>query len=57
MCIILNEGYIELITWREIALAQCNSRYEFIFVDLVMAEYNMSWSEEKGVLRIASVLH
>ena len=57
MCIILNEGYIELITWREIALVQCNSRYEFIFIDLVMAEYNMSWSEEKGVLRIASVLH
>ena len=47
MCIILNEGYIELITWREIALVQYNSRCEFILVDSVMAECNMSCSEEK----------
>ena len=37
MCIILNEGYIELITCREIALVQYDSRCEFIFIDSVMA--------------------
>ena len=44
----LNEGYIELITWREIALVQYNSRCEFILIDSVMAECNMSCSEEKS---------
>ena len=47
MCIILNEGYIELVTWREIASVQYNSRCEFILIDSVMAECNMSCSEEK----------
>ena len=45
----LNEGYIELITWREIALVQYNSRCEFIFIDSVMAECNISCSEEKPI--------
>ena len=44
----LNEGYIELITWREIALVQYNSWCEFILIDSVMAECNMSCSEEKS---------
>ena len=43
----LNEGYIELITWREIASVQYNSRCEFIPIDSVMAECNMYFSEEK----------
>ena len=47
MCIILNEGYNELITWREIASVQYNSRCEFILIDSVMAQCNMSCSEEK----------
>ena len=47
MCIILNEGYIELITWREITLVQYNSRCEFILIDSVMAECNMPCSEKK----------
>ena len=42
-----NEGYIELITWREIALAKYNSRCEFILIDSAMAECNVSCSEEK----------
>ena len=37
MCVILNEGYIELITCREIALVQYDSRCEFIFIDSVTA--------------------
>ena len=45
----LNEGYIELITWREIALVQYNSRCEFILIDSVMAECNISCSEEKPI--------
>ena len=47
MCIILNEGYIELITCREIALVQHNSRCELIFIDSVRAGCNMFCSEEK----------
>ena len=47
MCIILNEGYIELITWREIALVQYNSRCKFTLIYLVMAECDMSCSEKK----------
>ena len=47
MCIILNEGYIELITWREIALVQYNSWCEFTHIDLVREECNMSCSEKK----------
>ena len=43
----LNEGYTELITWREIASVQYNSRCEFILIDSVMAECNISCSEEK----------
>ena len=45
----LNEGYIELITWREIALVQYNSRCEFILIDSVMTECNISCSEEKPI--------
>ena len=47
MCIILNEGYIELIAWREIALVQYDSQCEFILIDSVLEESNMSCSEEK----------
>ena len=47
MCIILNEGYNELITWREIASVQYNPRCEFILIDSVMAQCNMSCSEWK----------
>ena len=43
----LNEGYIELITWREIALVQYNSRCKFTLIYLVMAECDMSCSEKK----------
>ena len=47
MCIILNKGYIELISWREITLVRYNSRCEFILIDSVLAECNMSCSEKK----------
>ena len=47
MCIILNEGYIELIAWREIALVQYDSQCEFILIDSVLGESNLSCSEEK----------
>ena len=53
----MNEGYIELITCREIALVQYDSRCEFILIDSVMAECNMSCSEEKKGFADASVLH
>ena len=43
----LNEGYIELITWREIALVQYNSRCKFNLIDSVLAECNIYFSEEK----------
>ena len=43
----LNEGYIELITWRKNALVQYNSRCEFIPIDSVMSECDMYFSEEK----------
>ena len=43
----LNEGYIELITWREIALVQYNSWCEFTLIDLILEECNMSCSEKK----------
>ena len=45
--IILNEGYIELITWREIASVQYNSRCGFILIDSVMTECNMSCPKKK----------
>ena len=49
MCIMLNEGYIELIAWREKAFVQYNSRREFILIDSVsgLGESNMSRSKEK----------